>query len=599
MNVNKKLIYLFFIIAIFVLLFSIIININYIYFFEKIYKLNMNIFKISKEVEFESDKFPFVKVNNVKIKFNKINENKKTNNLITVGIDFGSINSGFSFNIGNDITKINLNKKFPTEIILSKKSQKGMLHSTTSQISMMNYKKSELNNIIYIKSVKNILNSRNNTINDNICFIYPKEIINELNIENTLIEYFGMLKNNIITKIYENYELEKEDRKEDKILWIISIPSTWEEFEKQLLKNTLIKSGMKNNKLLYQSDAASLSMYYDKYVPDKIKKINKIFMLIDAGGYSVDINVNEIIDRKGSIKELINTTSDYLGIYNITEEVIKILESFLGEFYINYIKNEEPGEWLKILRDINKAIENTYCLNGIEVFDIKHKKGIILYKNFKYTIEFDGYSIIIPSDLIGQILLNNINSIIFNIEEVIKELNLNNFKLDNIIITGGLSQNKIFQKQIEDFFIKKNKITVKYLSSYETIISKGLVLYGINNEIIISRKSPITIGIKIKDKIDIFLRKGDEIKNTISNYQYLKPILENQNIIQINIYISNEDILKEDDLEQNFFGRLLLKINKQNSGIILLIIKYDICLNFYAYYYENGREIEIDFQYFK
>ena len=176
---------------------------------------------------------------------------------------------------------------------------------------------------------------------------------------------------------------------------------------------------------------------------------------------------------------------------------------------------------------------------------------------------------------------------------------MNNFKLDNIIITGGLSQNKIFQKQIEDFFIKKNKITVKYLSSYETIISKGLVLYGINNEIIISRKSPITIGIKIKDKIDIFLRKGDEIKNTISNYQYLKPILENQNIIQINIYISNEDILKEDDLEQNFFGRLLLKINKQNSGIILLIIKYDICLNFYAYYYENGREIEIDFQYFK
>ena len=486
MNINNNLAYLLFCISIFVLFFCIFINKDFIYFVKKKYKLNCNIFKISKEVEFESDKYPFINVN---IKHKNINEINKFNNLITVGIDFGSINSGFSFNIGNDIASINLNKKFPSEIILSKKSHKGLHFSSTSQISMMNYKKNELKDIIYIKSIKNILNSINSIINDNICFIYPKNIINELNVENTLIEYFAMLKNNIIKKIYENYELENEDKKMDKFLWILSIPSTWKEFEKQLLKNALIKSGMENNHLLYQSDATSLSMYYDKYIQDSFKKTNKIFMLIDAGGYSIDINVNEIIDRKGSIKEIINTTSDYLGIYYITEEIIKILESFLGTVYINIIKNEEPGEWLKILRDINKAIENTYCLNGIEVFHInskfnriKPKKGIYLYRNINYTLEFDGYSIIIPSDLIGQIILNNIKHIIYNIEEVIKQLNLNNIKLDNIIIVGGLSQNKIFQNQIE-YFSKKNKITVKYLSSYQTIISKGSVLYGIINDI--------------------------------------------------------------------------------------------------------------------
>ena len=200
-----------------------------------------------------------------------------------------------------------------------------MNYSLTSQISMMNYRKIELTDIIYIKNIKNILNLRNNTINDNICFIYPKYIINELNIENIFIEFFWMLKNDIIKKIYDNYELEADNKKVDNIFWIISIPSTWNEFEKQLLKNCLIKSGIENNKFLYQSYAASLSMYYDKYIPDKLKKNKSIFMLIDAGGYSVNINVNQIIDGKGSIKEITNTISDYLGIYSITEEIIKNL----------------------------------------------------------------------------------------------------------------------------------------------------------------------------------------------------------------------------------------------------------------------------------
>lgn len=588
-----------------VILISFYINNQDKFFSSKESKLNLIFFGTSKKkAESEEYKYPYIEENlQEKKNIGKVEINK----YITVGIDFGSINTGYAYIYGNDISKIITSRKTPTEFILSKQTHKGLHYSTTAQITMTNYRKRELNNIIYIRGLKNILNSKIDTITHNKCFIYPNNIINELNIKNIFIEYFLMLKNDIIGEIYEKLEFNKEEEIEDKILWIIAIPSTWNEFEKQLIKISLYESGMKSNKLIYQSEAASLSIYDDRFILDKFKKKNNKFMIIDAGGYSVDINVNEILDQKGSIKEILSTKTDYLGIYNITEEIIKIFDNFFGKNYINYIKREEPGDWIKILKEINRAIENSYCLEGIEIFDINcnfknvnPKNFNFTYKNRIYNIKYIGYSLLIPGDLVGEIILTNINNIKYNIEKVLKELNSKSIKIDSLMVMGGFSRNKIFQKEIEEFFNKNyNKIKVHYISSYETIISKGSVLYGINNVRIKSRISPITMGIKNNDKIEILIRKGDELKKSINIIKYLKPVLDNQKKIQINFYCSNEDKLSEDELKKNFFGRLILKINNQKDGIIILNIRYETCLTFYAISYENGREIETEFQFFK
>ena len=171
-----------------------------------------------------------------------------------------------------------------------------------------------------------------------------------------------------------------------------------------------------------------------------------------------------------------------------------------------------------------------------------------------------------------------------------------NIKLDSIIITGGLSQNKIFQKEIEYYFNKDNKIKIEYLSSYQTAVSKGSVLYGIKPFQITTRICRITIGIKDKsNKIEILIRKGEEIKKSVSIYKFLKAIDEQQKIIQFNIYMSNDNKIGDN----NYFGRLLLKMNDKNKGIIQLRIQYDTCLNFHAINYNNGFEIETEFQFFK
>ena len=593
-------------IQILIALFAIIIS-NIMYAFNKKDKkeINFNIFGITKEdAKLSAEKYPYIEENLNKKKKNYIN---KINNDIIIGIDFGSINSGFAYNIDNDISKIKIYKKNPTDIGLSRKNQKGINYSSTSSVSMMNYIKKELDNIIYIKGIKTILYSNNSKIiNDNLCYIYPDNIISELNISNALKEYFIMLKNDILKGINEYSKLKKEDENEEKILWVLSIPSIWKEFEKQLIKDALIKSGMNNNKLIFESDAVSLAFFNDRYISDIYKKRNKYFMLIDAGGYSIDITVNKIIDKKGSFKEIEKSSANNLGIDNIIKEIIKIFEAVFGKSNIDKVKNNEPGEWIKTLKDINKAIENTYCFDGIEIFDlnahfnIKIKNSIVLYKNHKYKIDYNGYYLSIPSNLFGIIILNNLNHIIKIIEGILEKLNIKNIKLDSIMITGGFSQNKIFRNEIEKYFYKNKRIGIEYLSSYQTVISKGSVLYGAINDKILLRISQITLGISHNDKIEILIKKDDEIQNSLTIIKYLKPILENQKIIQVNIYVSNDtQILNDKDLENLFFGRLLLKINNKKQSIIQLIIKYDVCLNFFANDYENGKEIEIEFQYFK
>ena len=45
---------------------------------------------------------------------------------------------------------------------------------------MKNYNQKELSKILYIKAIKTIVNSKNETINNNLCYVYPNNI--EINI---------------------------------------------------------------------------------------------------------------------------------------------------------------------------------------------------------------------------------------------------------------------------------------------------------------------------------------------------------------------------------------------------------------------------------
>ena len=137
------------------------------------------------------------------------------------------------------------------------------------------------------------------------------------------------------------------------------------------------------------------------------------------------------------------------------------------------------------------------------------------------------------------------------------------------------------------------------MPSYEYPISKGCVIYGINPEKLLPKKSSITLGIYnfLKNEMEILIKKGDEIKNQINLVKYIKPQLENQKYIQVFIYITDKDINDNQELKEYLFGRLLIKTHKNNENI-QLNIKYDTQLTLSAIHYDTGGIIESEFQFF-
>ena len=553
---------------------------------ENFAKVNWEIFNVPEE-EINKEKYLFSELN---LKEKKSNNNiNKNNQKIIIGIDFGTIDSSYSYSLDTDISKIKSVKKSPTEIILSREIQNGLIISNSAHITMKNYNQKELSKILYIKSIKSILNTKNETINENLCYIYPNNI--QINIKEDLKSYFTLLKNDILKDL--NFP------KEEQISWILAIPPNFDEFQKQLIYKSFKDSNMNNIKMIYETEAASLSIFDDKYVENKYKKMNNIFLLISIGASSISFSINKIEDKKGSIKSIFSSIKNDIGSIYITEEIINIFISLVGKEKIDEIKSNNPGAWIKFLEEINKSIENTESANGIEIFEITNIFEVIKnmefkYGNDEYHIKFKNYIIELPSRLIGNIILNNISKINIYLDDIFTILKSSKINLNSFIITGGLSRNKIIKNEINKYATQKS-ISAQYMSSYQYAISKGCVIYGLNPEKILPRKSEITLGIYnfLNNRMEILIKKGDEIKNELNVVKYIKTHLENQDKIQIFIYLTDKDLIDFKDLKEHLFGRYVIKIDKKDIKYenIELIIKYDIYLIFSAIYYDTGEEI--------
>ena len=523
---------------------------------------------------------------------NKINSHE---NLI-IGIKFGNIYTSYSYNLGKNISTIVSEKKSSTELELSKETKKGLKHSYKASVSLTNYNINELKSIIFFKGFKSLLYDDGDGINNNMYYQYNSDKIDNTNI--ILKEYFTLLKNDILLNLDKKY-------KNIPIKWIFAIPENLNQYEKQLIKNITTELEMYNLNFIYESDASSLAMYNDRSIPFSVKQQNKTFMLIDAGGHSIDITIYKILDEQGTLKQIMQTQNLNLGIFDISNKIINVFKEIFGEKEIEKVKKNEPGEWIKILNDINKIIENTYRINGIEEYEINNflrkKEGNFTFDN--QTIKINKFNINFPLSLSGKFISENIDLLNEKINEIIQELKKKqNLNINNIIVTGGLSRNKIFKEKLKSNFSEDDNF-IHYLSSYENDISKGAVFYGMNPDKIKNKISPITLGIRkndIKNKkenIELLIKKGEEMKN-INLIKYIKPKSTEQKYIKINIYLSKDDYKDLKELENNLQGAIILKLDENQKGYIKLIINYDITINFFAYY-ENGKDVESFLEYYK
>ena len=126
----------------------------------------------------------------------------------------------------------------------------------------------------------------------------------------------------------------------------------------------------------------------------------------------------------------------------------------------------------------------------------------------------------IPYEIMLDITIDFVNKICNKIEEILNNLGNDN-NIDSILYVGGYFSSKVVlwlvKKKLIEIFKNKGLNPIKHilLKEPKLAVVKGATLFGLNPDLISSRKSDVTLGIKCLKNgrffFDKFLNVGDDI----------------------------------------------------------------------------------------
>lgn len=399
---------------------------------------------------------------------------KEKPNMTVIGINFGSLNSGYYIIKDSNIME-NYNMNY-SDIILDEYGLKGLEFGYRAHIHSKNDLEKEKR--IYFSNIKRYLVKDERIDEKTIFSDFPKQKEVTLNI--IIEEYLNLLKE----YIKKNENIKNINNKYLK--WVITVPSIWSKENINIMEEMLEDLEMDNSEIISETDASSVGIFYDENIKQALIE-NKVYMLINFDLFNIDITINKVKDdKKNKIKQLIPSlsyNSNINGSYSINEQILDILEHVFGYEDIQDKMNNNYDLWQKTLDDIEnkKLLINENMVEELDIlteFSEGYKKYILKeiwsvdYQN--YEIKHSKGKVMIPLGLLKDLIHSYCKKVIQEIDNIIGNLKE---KVDIFIIGGEMSKSKILQDNIMRSYSKSHEIL--YLDDIEKTIMKGSAIYGL------------------------------------------------------------------------------------------------------------------------
>ena len=513
---------------------------------------------------------------------NTINDtNNIQNNIlefnIKVGIDFGSTSSGY-YIIFDPLDEKDIKYDVISSQILLDKTDKIGLRIGENAYERFKVENNKTN-FLYFTAFKRNLDPK---INKNLVKSdFPGD---EIELKIVIKEFMKKMREEAEGKIKErksNYNL-------NEIKWIITIPPLWDIKGKKIMEEAAKKVGMANLDVILEPEASSLSLFKEdnKIINEYIKK-DKTFLIVDAGGYTVDFSANRILDDN-NLEQLMIPVSIVNGSSLINEKIFNILKRFVGEEKVKNVDYQNIKTTLDYIEEKKKEVDLNEGGNlklDIRPFDIYCKSESffsnilsIYYSSPDYCTQiidgkeltYDNNALLIPKKYISEIINQLITNILFYVDHLLAKLD----HIDLIVFTGGFSTNKIFREKIQEYK-KGHNSEIIFMEEPQMTVMKGAALFGLKPTQILKRIIPITIGIasyetkKQNETCDNDDEFFDENKNETRCHKYLtfvrkKESIEMNQIINKEIHISEERIY----IYYNYENEITKESSKYTLGYI-------------------------------
>ncbi|GAQ90012.1 Molecular chaperones HSP70/HSC70 [Klebsormidium nitens] len=344
-------------------------------------------------------------------------------------------------------------------------------------------------------------------------------------------------------------------RKSD-IQWCLTVPAIWEEPAKQEMKRIaeaagLIGPGASPHPLLIVLEPEAAAVYCDRHMaaarggikrgdvfliavpsydkrraaaPGRIKR-GDVFLIADVGGGTVDLIVQEKMDR--SLREVSRGSGDLCGGTYVDGAFLE----FLGDRIpcLERFLDAHPRQMVLLMSWWEQQKRGFNGAGNPVVFDLPARLAAMWEKEDSEVFEDRDRLIISPAEL-RSIFDPTLDKILALIDAQLAA----SPKCDQLFLVGGFSQSPYLIKRVTETFAHRvaNIVTPPEPG---TAICQGAVLFGLDPSIITERTSRKTYGIKcarefrpgdpedkkwfhdedgcfhVSNSFNIFVRNGDQV----------------------------------------------------------------------------------------
>ncbi|GAX45256.1 hypothetical protein NIES4075_62770 [Tolypothrix sp. NIES-4075] len=523
---------------------------------------------------------------------------------VVVGIDFGTSRSGFAYSFSFE-SQIKLYRdwslqpspyvKTLTDIFwdLSKKQLKSWGWEAPEDMGKIPTAK--INDYVHCRKFKMLLYEGKEYYSD-------KERILVLDL---IASYLKEIKNTAFKQITTNTT---GLLKEEEILWCLTVPTIWTNENKDMMRKAAVKAGLISEssadserlKLALEPEAAALYCLEEagfSSISDVPQGTS--FMVVDAGGGTVDISVHKVVSD--GLDTIGLSSGGSCGSTNIDREFLKYVTNLIGKDIMDDFHTKFPSEFLKLFQDWErqkcsydeKSIESNRVLK-ISIPNKLHRiiseKRSSIYNKLSQLQEGDDEYICLKREKIEEIFKPTLDSLILLVDKQFQELDRRSNKCDYIFLVGGFATSPFLQERVKQRYESKKVQKVVIPHDPGAAVVWGSVAYAKNPTRIRSRCSRLTYGIETRmpfedgdkedkkwvnelgkeycdNRFDIFVKARKIVKVGEKVKRKYYPSEKNQTGVSIDVYSTpEEDVYYIDEDHVTLECRIVVDMSDTTDG---------------------------------
>ncbi|XP_052761483.1 heat shock 70 kDa protein 12A-like [Mya arenaria] len=439
--------------------------------------------------------------------------------LLVAGIDFGTTYSGWSYSFKNefdlDPTKVATKSWYGDQLVSLKAPTCVLIEPDGDTFSAFGYDAEAK----YISLVEEEEHDKWFFFRKFKMKLYNTDIKRDMDIEDetgkklnaklVFAAAIRFLKEDLLKVIEDRI---KGIIKPEDVSWVLTVPAIWDGGAKQFMREAAESAGISSDKLTiaFEPEAAAI---YCRFLPAEKSenegslstfKTGSKFLVVDAGGGTVDIAVQEVAEN-GSMKNIYKASGGDWGGTKVDEAFVEFLEDMLGKESIDEFKRSNMEDYLYMIRDFEVKKRNVdptksdkpvvFRISAMLPKLVKKIKGkkipeVIMDSLFGSKVSVQGDKLKVDMSVVTFLFKTQVDAIVQHVSELIERSTKG--YIEAIVLVGGFSKCPLLQQAIKLKF-DDHKVIVP--NDPDLAVLKGAVIFGHKPELINQRVSKYTYGV--------------------------------------------------------------------------------------------------------